>query len=302
MMTDKKLRIYSIMIVVIILISVAGNMIYASNQVIPQPLFTEFNKETVYSKTFDETLYISYITNNNDERRLDSISFEGLESVQPVSQTNYFGGFVFNNDVGDNPYNDTIGRYYTLKRAYVDLRLTEEEIVALEKGGSLTFGSGTAILDDGTSLEMSIGRYTIYSQEYWNAHRLRTGGGGSDDYFDVDFETKTPIQINSIDLSTFSPHKDALNMELIVDNNQVYTYEDLMAISPIQVDRKFQVVFTADDHEVSSQWRFNMMSMDMTYTKEGQTYDTWIYYPFSGSGMDEASVEAYVELWRSENE
>lgn len=302
-MTDRKIKIYSIMIATFVLLSAAGNIIYAFYQDIPEPLFTAINDEIVYSENFDETLSISYITNNRDKRRLESINFEGLESAQPVRQTGDFSGFVFNSDINDNPYNDTIGRYYTLKRGYLDLHLTEADIQRLAENGSLTFESGMANLDDGTTMQVSLGRITIHTKEHWDSHRLREGGGGSDDYFDVDFNTKTPIQITSIDFSSFEPHQEALDMELIVDHDLVYTYDELLnEFETISVDRSFQVAFKAKEHDVSSQWRFNMISMDMSYEKDGQSYDTWIFFPFYGTGMDEASVEAHVAFWRTENE
>lgn len=302
-MSYKKLKIYIIIITTIVVLSAAGNMVYASYQEIPKPLFTTINMETVYKETFDETLTIFYITNNRDKRRLESVSFEGLESIQRVSQTGFFSSFTFTRDVNDNPYNDNIGRYYTLKRGYIDLHLTEEDINRLEEKGSLTLGSGTANLDDGTTMPVSLGRITIHSKENWEKYRLREGGSGSDGHFKVDFKTETPIQITSIDLSSFEPHQEAVDMELIVDHDKVYTYADLTTETrPISVDRSFQFAFTAYNHDVSSQWRFNMISMDMSYIKESQTYDTCIFYPFYGSGMDEASVEAYVAFWRTENE
>ena len=278
-------------------------MIYASHQEIPKPLFKAINIETVYSETFSETLNIPYITNNRDKRRLESIRFEGLESIQLVSQKGHFSGFTFTSDTNDNPYNDIIGRYYTLKSGYIDLHLKEADINRLEEKGSLTFGSGIATLDDGTSMPVSLGRITIRTKEHWEKYRLRVGGGGNDYHYNVDFKTETPIKITSIDLSTFEPHQEAVDMELIVDDDKIYKYAELTAeTKPISVDRSFQVVFTAKDHAVSSQWRFNMISMDMSYIKEGQSYDAWIYCPYYGAGMDEESVEAYVALWRTENE
>lgn len=129
--------------------------------------------------------------------------------------------------------------YYTLKRGYIDLHLTQEDINLIEENGILTIGSGKANFDDGSVMEIALGHFEIYNNEYWEDHRLRDGGGGSNDHFDVDFESKIPIQITSIDLSSFDVHRDAIDMEIIVDSGKVYSYE-----------------------------------------KEGQAYDTWIYYCF----------------------
>lgn len=302
-MTNKRLKMYCIIISLIVVLSAAGNIIYASNQDILEPLFTTINKESVYSDNFHETLNISYITNNRDKRRLESIRFEGLESIQNVRQNGYYSVFDFNRNANDNLYNDIIGRYYTLKSGSIDLYLTEADINRLKENGSITFRSGIATFDDGSSMSVSLGRITLHTKENWEKYRLREGGGGSGDHSEVDFETETPIEITSIDLSTFEPHQESMDMKLIVDRHKVYTYADLIKErKPISVDKSFQVAFTANDKDASSQWRFNMIAMDMVYEKNGQTYDTWIYYPFYGIGMDEVSIEAYVEFWRRENE
>ncbi|NDL67537.1 hypothetical protein [Anaerotalea alkaliphila] len=302
-MTDKTLKLYSIIIAVIVVLTAACNMIYASIQVIPEPLFTAINDEIVYSETYDETLTISYITNNSDTRRLESLSFDGLETVQLVSQTGYFDGGGFSNDTNDNPFNDIVGRYYTLKSGYIELHLTEADIDRLKEKGSVTLGTGTAMMSDGTALPVSLGRITIHTMEHWDECRLREGGGGSNDHFTVDFKTEKPILMTSLDLSTFEQHQDALDMELTVDSDEVYTYDELInRTEPILINRNFQMACTAVDPDLASQWRFNMISMEMTYEKNGESYDSWIYYPFYGTGMDETSVEEYVEFWRTQNE
>ncbi|PKM49150.1 MAG: hypothetical protein CVV02_17385 [Firmicutes bacterium HGW-Firmicutes-7] len=302
-MTDKTLKRYIIIIAVIVVLTAAGNMIYASYQVIPELLFTEINDEFVFNEVFDEKLTISYITNNRDTRRLESISFDGLETSQLIRQTGYFGGFFYTSDTNDNPYNDIIGRYYTLKSGYIDLHLTETDIDLLEENGSLTFGTGTAMMSDGTAMPVSFGRITIHTIEHWDEYRLREGGGGSNDHFTVDFKTEKPIHITSLDLSTFEPHKDAIDMKLTVDYDKVYTYDELIIrTEPILVSRNFQMAYTAVEPDISSQWRFNMISMDMTYEKDDESYNSWIYYPFYGTGMDEPTVEEYVEFWRAQNE
>ncbi|VDN47088.1 conserved protein of unknown function [Petrocella atlantisensis] len=302
-MSEKKLKRYSIIIAALVTLSAISNVIYASYQVIETPLFTEINDEIYYDGMLDETLTISYIMNNSDTRRLQSISFYGLDAKQSVSQSGGFGGFMYTSDTNNNPYNDEIGRYYTLKQGYINLYLTDEDISRMEEKGSLTFGRGTAIFDDGTIMPVSLGRITIRTEDNWEEHRLRKGGGGSKDHFTADFETETPIRITSLDLSSFEPHRDDLDMSLIVDFDRTYTYDALMNLTePIEVKRGFEVAYTAKDKDASSEWRFNMISLDMVYEKDGQSYDTWIYYPFYGTGMNEAAVESFVALWRTEHE
>ncbi len=302
-MTDKTLKRYIIIIAVIVALTAAGNMIYASYQVIPEPLFTQINDEIVFNETFDEKLTISYITNNSDTRRLEAISFDGLETSQLVSQTRYSGGFFNTSVTNNNPYNDIIGRYYTLKSGYIDLHLTQTDIDIMEEKGSLTFGTGTAMMSDGTVMQVSFGRITIHTIEHLDEYRLRESAGGTNDHFTVDFKTEKPIHITSLDLLTIEPHRDAIDMKLTVDYDKVYTYDELIIrTEPILVSRNFQMAYTAVKPDISMQWRFNMISMDMTYEKDGELHNYWIYYPFYGTGMDETTVEAYVEFWRAQNE
>lgn len=289
-MKEKTLKRYSVLIAIAVLLTAAGNMLYAASKSIPEPLLMEVHEEVVFGGTYSEAITFAYITNSSDARRLQSIRLDGLEWEQPVSQSG-------------NPSGDIIGRYYTLKSSQVDLYLTEADLGRLEEAGSLTLTTGTVRMSDGTDLPVSIGRIRLYTEEHWNEYRLRDGGGGSNDHFTVDFKTEQPIRITSLDLSSFEPHQEALEMALIVDGDRVYPYDALVNLAePIPVSGHFQMAVNAVDPDLPSQWRFNMLSMDMAYEKGGQVHDAWIYYPFYGSGMDPEAVEAYVAYRRNHHD
>lgn len=184
-MSSKGLRVYSIIFAVVIALSTASNLIYASYQKIQEPLFMAMNDEICYNESINEKLTISYISNNSDTRRIESIKFDNLDAMQLVSQTGFNGGFVFTTVANDNPYNDQIGRYYTFKRGYVNLHLSDVDISQLKNNGSLEFGDGTAIMSDGTGMRVSFGSIVIHTKENWDKNTLRDGASGSNDYFTV---------------------------------------------------------------------------------------------------------------------
>ncbi len=303
LMAYRKVKQYSILIALATLLFAVGNITYASYQAIPEPLFIPINDEVVYRENSNISIAVSYITNNRDTRRLNAIHFDNLDTMQDVNSNGYSYVFHIDNSTNDNPYNDVIGRYYTLKRGKIDIYLTKIDLNCIERNGSITFGSGTAMMDDGTMIPVDLGQITIYTQEYWDQVGLIEGSGGSNDHFDVDFKTGTPIEIKSLELDSFVPHHDAINMKLIVDGNKEYQYDDLKVNSnPMTVNKNLKAVFTSKEPNASIRWRFPMISIDMEYEKNGCAYNTWIYYPFYGTEMDEYDVEAYVEFWRAENE
>ncbi len=294
-MTPKGLKLFSIIITAVISLLAVGNIIYAAQQVIPRPLFAAINDEICYREDNNEKLSVTYITNNADSRRIESITFDGLDMPQTVYQDRV--GFE------DHTYNDSIGRYYTLKRGYIELNITDIDIKKLKENGSLTLETGTAVMSDGSKLQINIGHIIIYTDERWNQQKLIEGAEGDQNSLTLDYKTEIPIKITSLDLQSFESHKDALKLTITVDSSNIYTYKELSQLSePIEVNSGFQVRYTGKDPDTSNDWRLNMISLDMTYEKDGQYYDTWLISPFYENRMSNSDVEAYVNLWRAEHE
>jgi hypothetical protein len=299
-LSNQTLKKYSIVIAMVFLLFVTINIIYASIQEIPEPLFIAINDEYYYDEARTESLTISYITNKKDTRRVSSILFDDLSEPQFVGQSNGMNGFFFNNQSNDNPYNDLIGRYYTLKRGYINLNLSQVDAKIIAEKGKLNFGKAMVTFSDGTTQVIDLGRHILWPLDDMKNENLNISGGGSGNHYNPSFQTRVPITLKSIDINGFESHKEALDMTLTVDGNIKYVYDDIKKLnSPITVNKRFEIEYLAKEPDINSSWRFNMITIDMTYIKDGQSYETFIYYPFNHINMDETSVEDYVNFWRS---
>ena len=286
---------------IVFLLLVTINIIYASYQEIPEPLFIAINDQYYYEEAKNESLIISYFTNKRDTRRLSSIKFEDLSEPQFVNQSNGMNGLFFNNQPTDNPYNDQIGRYYTLKRGYINLNMSQVDTKKILEKGEISFGKGMVTFNDGTTQDIDLGRCVIVSVNHKNNKSLKMGGNGGYNHYNANFRTEMPITIQSIDINGFEPHKDAIDMTLTIDNNTKYTYSDLKKLKdPIDVNKKIELEYLTKDPDSSGNWRFNMITIDMTYIRDGKTYKEFIHYPFGNiMDLDEESIENYVKFWRS---
>ena len=286
---------------IVFLLLVTINIIYASYQEIPEPLFITINDEGYYQNTQGELITISYITNKNDPRRMNSIQFDNLSQLQFVSQSNGMNGFFFNDQSLENPYNDQIGRYYTLKRGYLQLNLSEDGLKTIEEKGQLVLEKGMVTFNDGTTQDLDLGRYVIRPLDDLDNRGLRMSGGGGGNHYNASFHTEMPIIIQSIAIEGFEPHKDVIDITLEVDRKTKYRYDELMAVQePIEVNKVFELEYLTKDPDQSGNWRFNMITIDLTYIRDGKTYKEFIHYPFGNiMDLDEESLEDYVNFWRS---
>lgn len=303
-MTNKRLKEISMIFSIVLILSVAGNLIYASSRKLEEPIFVEQFNDECYRDSYYEKMAIVYMTDVNDSRRMTSVYFEGLDREIILSQSSYFSfETLLDNSNSTNPYNDLIGRYYTKKEAYFDLQLTEEEVARLEEEGCITLDKAIAYYDDGTKQAFDFGRYQIQSQAYWEDHNMLSSAGGGGDSFHIDYRLDEPILIKSLDLSTFLPHQDYIKMTMKFDYGEALSYEELMALDEdVEVRSSIQINLTNRNVDDQIAWRYFMLDFPITYEKAGATYEDWIYLPYFNQYKTSLSVEEYVDYRRMNHE
>lgn len=302
-MTEEMMKHFTRIITLVVLILVAGNVLYASTYRIEEALFFETNQVIYYAEDHNEPIYVAYIMDNDLTKIITAIKFDELEFEQILSFNRGVFAFEYVEPWGAQTTLGDKGRYYIRYHNYIELNLSDNDIVKLNKEGSISIGDGIASYSDGTTSKVSIGDVLILTKEQWLKNDMRDGGRGSETNFEQHYKTDSQIKVTDFDFTNYADIEELVDMTVEVDGYNTYTYDDLKQLAePIVVERTMEITFEVKDPDQSGHWMLNMISIDMTYEKEGESIETRIYHSYLGSQFDENDTINYVSHWRSHNE
>ena len=287
---------------VLVFVSAIGNVLYAETKKLGEPLMMMHYDEVVWDEDRDLELQIHYITNVEDERRLISLDFESLASNKTMVQQRGVNSFTFSWQ-GNQMYNDQVGRYYTMKTAYVQVSLDDQDITALNEEGSIKLSKASAGYSDGSYAVVDVGEMRLLSQPIQdNLVRPNHRGQGMPE-FTASFKVQTPIEITSVDLPFVASHTDLLDFRILVDGNESYSLEDLQRIeTPIKAKVYIELIYTSISGDLNSNWLAGRVHPEIHYSSSDGPGSFRSVFSQSNWQLDEKSVESYVNLWRQDNE
>ncbi|MCH4887928.1 hypothetical protein EZV73_10105 [Acidaminobacter sp. JC074] len=283
-------------ILVLILISVGLNLVYAMNMRIDEPIYIRrYEKISVHENSYPE-FQVQYVKDKYDERKLIAIKFDGLDQTYDVKPRDDMWSFFQNN----NTVVRGQGRFYTYCDMYIRFEFDKTFADKLHEEGDIILTNATLYFDDESTLDVAIGEVTLGKYE---EKTMSYDGASSGDYsFSGDLETKGTVYITGFDLTTYEPHKDHVRLSIKVDGNRVYSYEDIVNMKePIQVGRGLEVNYDAIRDDINQQWRFSDMC-PVIYYEQDQEEAFKVYYHFTTGVLPDESVEAFVKMWREAND
>ena len=128
-------------------------------------------------------LSLNYLANSTDQRNVIAVSFNGGEDLEVISYENSWP------DVGQR-----VGRY-TLRT----VQLVVNGHTDVNKGIIRTLENATLIFSDGTELDVSLGRISIYAGSMDDRLKRMRVSSSSDGYSDMEYQVMEDITIERIE-------------------------------------------------------------------------------------------------------
>lgn len=133
-------------------------------------------------------LSLNYLANSTDERNVISVSFKGAEDLEVLS---------YENSWPDN--GQRVGRY-TLRT----VQLVVNGHTDLSKGHIRTLEAAEILFSDGTSMEVNLGRISIYAGSTDDTLKRMRVSSSSDGYSDMEYQVMEDITINSLESDSYA--------------------------------------------------------------------------------------------------
>lgn len=133
-------------------------------------------------------LSLNYLANSTDERNVISVSFKGAEDLEVLS---------YENSWPDN--GQRVGRY-TLRT----VQLVVNGHTDVSKGHIRTLEDAEILFSDGTSMEVNLGRISIYAGSTDDTLKRMRVSSSSDGYSDMEYQVMEDITINSLESDSYA--------------------------------------------------------------------------------------------------
>lgn len=133
-------------------------------------------------------LSLNYLANSTYERNVISVSFKGAEDLEVIS---------YENSWPDN--GQRVGRY-TLRT----VRLVVNGHTDVSKGHIRTLEDAEILFSDGTSMEVNLGRISIYAGSTDDTLKRMRVSSSSDGYSDMEYQVMEDITINSLESDSYA--------------------------------------------------------------------------------------------------
>ncbi len=310
---NKQLRIAMI----VVILSVTVNVAFAQTKKIDEPLFFEHFYEHTYGDPYDYEIH--YITNSSDTRRLRSLDFhtEDIVSFQISQQDSNISGFMFSNQ-NNNPYYDEVGRYYTHKIGYLNLKVYGSAREKIENGETIILERATAVFDDRSTMDIDIGKIVIKPQSDIEYAKFSSSSGSSSGDNTAKVSTANDKTIQSITSNFFPDINENLRYTIRavkeVDGVRQEQYEQVSfdeLTFPVEVGRSMVIRidfvgigYDAIEGDEATAYRYasqggiyiNCIDSKGTELVYRFHHDTWM------RNLDEEYVEEYVEYRRKTDE
>jgi len=176
---NRKILKFGLVLIALSLIFTVGfGLIYS----LENPVFLKMYFEQYISSNEDsnvvDSFQLKYITNISDSRKVRYIHFEEEPNIEvSVSHWPISGGFsFFNNNNYNNQRGDIYGRY-VLRTIYLKLDLNNIDRGLYE----IELNNAKIGFDDGSTVDINLGRIIIYKDESKMGDVYSTGGSSSSD-------------------------------------------------------------------------------------------------------------------------
>lgn len=143
-------------------------------------------------------LSLNYLANSTDERNVISVSFKGAEDLEVLS---------YENSWPDN--GQRVGRY-TLRT----VRLVVNGHTDVSKGHIRTLEDAEILFSDGTSMEVNLGRISIYAGSTDDTLKRMRVSSSSDGYSDMEYQVMEDITINSLESDSYAIMTEAFDVRV----------------------------------------------------------------------------------------